>query len=386
MYEPERVSTLTRSPMFTNSGTLTVAPVSSVAGLLPPPDAVSPRTPGSVCVTSSSTDAGELDVGRLVVDVEQVDGLVRLDPLQRLADAGLGDRELLVGLLVHEVRVGAVGVEELHLARLGADRAELLAGAERPVDHRAVGGAAQLRAHERAALAGLDVLELEDLEDGALDLDVVAVLELVGRNYCKSPLCRENAWTEALGAGTLVCAPLTCASLESASAPSPLNVSLAPFLNWLVLITRDQDRRSRRRPVAQGRGDGVDAAAGQLAVAELVDPDVVDVDRLSAPRAGLHVDRDDGSRSPASMKPSGVDANSSYQRQSSRVNQAITASAAPGRCRPMGGVQGAAAAGIGVQELQGFGQGFFLPARERPSERLGVAHRAPIPMLTGAVS
>ena len=34
---------------------LDVAPVSSVAGLLPPPDAVSPRTPGSVCVTSSST-------------------------------------------------------------------------------------------------------------------------------------------------------------------------------------------------------------------------------------------------------------------------------------------------------------------------------------------
>jgi hypothetical protein len=30
------------------------------------------------------------------------------------------------------------------------------------------------------------VLELEDLEDGALDLDVVAVLELIGRNYRKS--------------------------------------------------------------------------------------------------------------------------------------------------------------------------------------------------------
>jgi hypothetical protein len=41
--------------MFTKSGTWIVAPVSSVAGLLPPPDAVSPRTPGSVCVTSSST-------------------------------------------------------------------------------------------------------------------------------------------------------------------------------------------------------------------------------------------------------------------------------------------------------------------------------------------
>src|SRR5205823_14692415 len=55
MYSPEAVWTFTRSPMLTNSGTCTVAPVSSVAGLLPPPEAVSPRTPGSVCVTSSST-------------------------------------------------------------------------------------------------------------------------------------------------------------------------------------------------------------------------------------------------------------------------------------------------------------------------------------------
>ena len=56
MYSPS-ASTLIRSPMFTNSGTFTVAPVSRVAGLLPPPEAVSPFTPGSVCVTSSSTDA-----------------------------------------------------------------------------------------------------------------------------------------------------------------------------------------------------------------------------------------------------------------------------------------------------------------------------------------
>ena len=73
-----------------------------------------------------------------------------------------------------------LGVEELHLARLGAHRAELLAGAEGAVDHGAVGRAPQLRAHERPALAGLDVLELDDLEDDAVDVDVVAVLELVG--------------------------------------------------------------------------------------------------------------------------------------------------------------------------------------------------------------
>ncbi len=37
------------------SGTWTVTPDSSVAGLLPPPEAVSPFTPGSVCVTFMST-------------------------------------------------------------------------------------------------------------------------------------------------------------------------------------------------------------------------------------------------------------------------------------------------------------------------------------------
>ena len=109
--------------------------------------------------------------------------LLGVHPAQRLRESRLGDRDLLEGLGVHEVRVGAVGVEELHLARLGAHRAELLAGAERPVDHVAVGRPAQLRAHERAALAGLDVLELEDLEDRPLDLDVVAVLELVGGDH-----------------------------------------------------------------------------------------------------------------------------------------------------------------------------------------------------------
>src|SRR5579883_399832 len=46
-YSPERVSTRTLSPSFRKSGTCTTAPVSSVAGLVPPV-AVSPRIPGSV--------------------------------------------------------------------------------------------------------------------------------------------------------------------------------------------------------------------------------------------------------------------------------------------------------------------------------------------------
>src|SRR5918999_2980766 len=56
-YSPVRVSTLMRSPVSTNSGTWTTAPVSSVAGFLAP-DTRSPCTPGSVWATVSSTAAG----------------------------------------------------------------------------------------------------------------------------------------------------------------------------------------------------------------------------------------------------------------------------------------------------------------------------------------
>jgi hypothetical protein len=87
------------------------------------------------------------------------------------------------------VGVGAVLEQELHPAHLGAHGAELLAGPEGAVDHVAVRGAAQLGAHERPALAGLDVLELDDLKDGAVDVDVAAVAELVGRNHVRGQ-CR----------------------------------------------------------------------------------------------------------------------------------------------------------------------------------------------------
>ena len=185
MYSPERVSDLDAvADVRRTAGRWTVAPVSSVAGLLPPPEAVSPRRPGSVCGDLELDGGRQLQVATGWPSMNST-STSSLGFVQRSASATrrLGDRDLLVGLGVHEVRVGAVGVEELHLARLGAHGAELLAGAERPVDHVAVGGAAQLRAHERPALAGLDVLELEDLEDRAVDLDVVAVLELVGADH-----------------------------------------------------------------------------------------------------------------------------------------------------------------------------------------------------------
>src|SRR6266567_4412918 len=57
MYRFSRGSTLSLSPTFTNSGTCTTAPVSRVAGFVTF-ETVSPLTPGSVSVTSSTTDPG----------------------------------------------------------------------------------------------------------------------------------------------------------------------------------------------------------------------------------------------------------------------------------------------------------------------------------------
>ena len=56
-YSPVLVSMRITSPWLMKSGTLTSAPVSTVAGLVEPV-AVSPRTPGSVAVTSRVTNMG----------------------------------------------------------------------------------------------------------------------------------------------------------------------------------------------------------------------------------------------------------------------------------------------------------------------------------------
>ena len=90
-----RVSTLTRSPGFTNSGTCTTMPVSSVAGLRAP-DTRSPWMPGSVSVIVSSTDGGELDADDLVL-VHREHGVRRLDEVVGgVAERGGRDVELVV--------------------------------------------------------------------------------------------------------------------------------------------------------------------------------------------------------------------------------------------------------------------------------------------------
>jgi len=58
--------------------------------------------------------------------------------------------------------VSVVLVQELHVLLVVLDQFHLLAGPERVVDDLAEPHVLELRAYERAALAGLDVLEVDD--------------------------------------------------------------------------------------------------------------------------------------------------------------------------------------------------------------------------------
>ncbi len=73
---------------------------------------------------------GRLDLERHTVQVEKVDLHVLDDPLEGVPGHRRRDRDLLVGLVVHEHDLVLGGVEVGHLARLRVHAVELLAGAE----------------------------------------------------------------------------------------------------------------------------------------------------------------------------------------------------------------------------------------------------------------
>jgi hypothetical protein len=88
--------------------------------------------------------------------------------------------ELVVGRRVHEHEVLAVLVQVLHVALVHVRGLDLDARVEGLVDGLAGQDVLQLRADERRAFTGLDVLELDDGPQLALDVQHEAVLQVVG--------------------------------------------------------------------------------------------------------------------------------------------------------------------------------------------------------------
>ena len=90
------------------------------------------------------------------------------------------DLELVVALVVHEDERGALAVEVLHLTLVDDGERDLLVGTERALEHGAGPEVLELGAHERAALARLHVLELDDGHEALGEVQGHAVLQVVG--------------------------------------------------------------------------------------------------------------------------------------------------------------------------------------------------------------
>ena len=95
-----------------------------------------------------------------------------------------GDGELVEVRGVHEDEVGAVLVQVLVVAAVHRGGLDLQSGVEGLVDDLAGHHVAHLGAHERATLAGLDVLELDDVPKLALKLKDGSVLDVVSGCHC----------------------------------------------------------------------------------------------------------------------------------------------------------------------------------------------------------
>src|SRR3989442_2059041 len=91
--------------------------------------------------------------------------------------------ELVVRRRVHEVVLRPVVVHVLDVPVVQARALEAVAGLERLLDEVALTDVAQLHTHLRAAAPELDVLELDDLVERAVELDGHAPLDLAGRYH-----------------------------------------------------------------------------------------------------------------------------------------------------------------------------------------------------------
>ena len=137
----------------------------------------------------SSKKWGEAKSYNLCIDsgLVGIDGAghILFDELEAVVKDGLVHRLELVGFGVHEVVKVAVVVAVLHAAALDERFLELRGGVEAGLDDSAGDDVLHLRAHERRALAGLDVLELDDLHDLAVHFKGYSVAKIACGNHRK---------------------------------------------------------------------------------------------------------------------------------------------------------------------------------------------------------
>src|SRR5215510_7454832 len=122
-------------------------------------------------------EVGQLHGDGAAIDEQDVDLRVLLEEVAGIAHLVGGQGDLIVGLQVHEV-IALVLVQVLHVLLLEVHQLDLLPRAEGVVDDPSLPHVLELGAHEGAALAGLDVLEVDDAVGLPVELDLQALLEL----------------------------------------------------------------------------------------------------------------------------------------------------------------------------------------------------------------
>ncbi len=179
-YDPSRVSTLTRVPDSMNSGTGDGGPGLQRCRLGPAGGAIALQ-PGLGVGDLQLHRCRQLHVQRLPV-MRGDDDFLALQQVVRGPTHGLiGNRQLVVGGGVHEDPVRAVAVQVLHGPLVDVGGVDLDPGVEGLVHDLAGQHVLQLRAHESAALAGLDVLELHHCPELAVEVEDESVLQIVRR-------------------------------------------------------------------------------------------------------------------------------------------------------------------------------------------------------------
>ena len=122
----------------------------------------------------------KLDIERVTVVQRDRHVLVLEHVLRGVAHLGRREGDLVVGAEVHEHEVLTVGVQVLVVGAVDDLGLDLRASVERAVDDLAGHDVLHLGANERAALAWLDVLEVDDRPQLAVHVENDAVLDVSG--------------------------------------------------------------------------------------------------------------------------------------------------------------------------------------------------------------
>ena len=105
---------------------------------------------------------GRINTHEVLVCIQKLANVILAQPLRIIADEIGRDRNLIVGLHIHEVVVIAIAVEILHLGSGEGNALELRASVAGLLDNTTSPEVLGLIANERTALARLDMLELDD--------------------------------------------------------------------------------------------------------------------------------------------------------------------------------------------------------------------------------